>query len=58
MIVEVHKFWTGNAGRREFTIKINKEQLLLSPTKGRINGRLCEVADLLAKNHCILLGRK
>lgn len=51
IIGEVHKLWTGIAGRGEFTIKINKEQLLESPTQGRINGRLCEELDLLAKNH-------
>lgn len=41
IIIEMHKFWTGNSGRGEFTIKINKEQLLESPTQGRINGSLC-----------------
>lgn len=46
----MHKLWTGNSVRGEFTIKINKEQLLESPTQGRIKGRLCEEVDLLAKN--------
>lgn len=46
IIVEVRKLWAGNAGREEFTIKA---QLLGSPTQGRINGRLCEEVDLLAK---------
>lgn len=55
--VEMRKLWRGNAGRGEFTIKINKEQLLESPTQGRINGSLCAV-ELLAKKHCVLLGRK
>lgn len=57
IIVEMHKLCRGNAGRKEFAIKINKEQLLESPTQGRINGSLCTV-ELLAKNNCILLSKK
>lgn len=45
----MHKLWTGNSVRGEFTIKINKEQLLESPTQGRIKGTVCKSSRSVGK---------
>ena len=60
----MHELRAEKAGREEFTIKIKirletQDQLLESPGQdGRVNGRASEVAEVLAKTNCILLGRK
>lgn len=62
-IVEINELWTEKTGRGEFTVKINirlwtLEQLLEGPRKIRVNGGASEVVKVLAKNSCILMGRK
>lgn len=57
-IVEMHELWTETAGRG---VKIRwgtLEQLLESPRKIRVNGRASEAVKVLAKNNCVLMGRK